>query len=174
MYHYQFYLVLPETAWDNLVPAHFSLPVDANYATYDAGNRDIIFGDWNRDVDGNPTTWRRPTWREAAVGVAGVHGPQLGPRAIWTYTYASPPGTLRWGVTKFVHPHLPSAMPRVSGGLGLFSLYENAELSDNVTRTIDSTIQECIDDKSLFYSDAIRLREWSQAEVAAGNLNVDS
>ena len=172
MDHYHFYLVLPETNWDDSVPAHWGLPVTITYPKSD-GNRDIIFGGWNLDVNGNPTTWRRPTWREAAVGVPGVHGAQLGPRAVWTYTYPGPT-TLRWGITKFVHPHLPRALPEVSGGHGLFSLFGSTKLSDTVTPRVESTIQALIDDQTAFYTDARALLEWADAESLAGNLDKES
>ncbi len=167
---YRFYIVLPATDWDSLVPAHWGLPVDVNHPK-DDGNRDIIFGGYNRDVDGNLTTWRRPTWQEVADGVPDVHGRQIGGWQIWTYTYPDL-STLQWSVSKFGEPHLPAMLPGIAGGKGLFSLYEQAELSDNLTRVIDSTVQACIDDKTGFYTGAEQLRAWRDAAIAAGDLEI--
>lgn len=169
VHHYQFYAVLSAAAQAASVPAHWSLPVNINYATYDPGNRDIIFGGWNRDGNGDPTTWRRPTWTEIMEGVAGVHGPQMGPVSSFVYTYPDV-STESYRLAKFIHPHLPAAQPITSGGDGLFSLISKAKMDDTITLVTESTIQEVIDEKRSFYTDAVRLRAWLNAEEAAGNL----
>lgn len=168
MDHYQFYAVLSSAAVASAVPAHWGLPVDINYATYDPGNRDIIFGGWNLDLDGNPTTWRRPTWAEVLTGVPGVHGPQMGPVGTFRYTYGDAT-TEDWTNAKFIHPHLPAGLPLVAGGRGLFSLIDNVQLP-NLSLMIESVIQSCIDGRTSFYTDARKFREWLNAEELAGNL----
>lgn len=169
MYHYQFYAVLTQAALSSNVPAHWGTPVDANFATYNPGNRDIIFGGWNLDGNGQPTTWRTPTWQELIDGVPDVHGQQLGPELSFEYTYGDL-STEIYTLAKFVHPHLPAGQPIISGGDGLFSLIEKPRMDDTVTPVIESTIQEVIDQKRSFYSDAVRLRAWMDAEDIAGNL----
>lgn len=167
MDHYQFYIVMPQSMVNNLVPAHWGLPVSPAYPK-DDGNRDIIFGGYTLGVDGNFDTWRRPTWKEVAQGVANVHGKQLGPPGEFIYTYPNT-STVTWFVAKFVHPHLPSALPLAVGGQGLFSLLDNVTLSGG-KKMIEATIQECVDDQTTFYSDRRRLVDWMNQEIDAGNL----